>query len=130
MQCDRDGNITYPDGCNDIWETLDRVEAKLNARYVTEREKEHQHQLQPMPTNKSIYTARENKRILQRIENICLVKAYFELKTWKDRVKYLAKCGYEYTGAPSTVWHRLQNRVEDLTTNGEWAELVKVVEGK
>lgn len=123
------GTITFPSGCADVFEAIDKVNARHNIRYVAQQEAEHEHQLQPLPTRESIYQTAEDKRIKERMENICLVRAYLTLPTWKKRMEYLKSCGYKYTGANSTVHKKLQNRVDELTQSKEWQELVKVVEG-
>ena len=129
IQVSNKGTVTYPSGCADVFEALDIVEAKLNTRYTAKQEEEHQHQLEPLPTLASIYQAAEDKRKAERLENLCLVRAYQTLPTWKKRLEYLKSCGYEYSGAPSTINKKLQCRVDELTQNKEWQELVKVVEG-
>lgn len=131
MQCDYNGKITYPStGATNIFDALDKIEAKHNARYVTEREKGHQHQLKPLPTTRSIYQAREHKRLLGKIENLCIAKAYISFDNWKDRVKYLKAAGYEYKHKNSKVTHeKLQCRIKALVESGEWEELVKEVKG-
>lgn len=125
MQCDHSGKITYPNGATNYFEALDKVERKHNTRYVADKEKEHQHQLEPLPTNKSIYQAKEKKKIMDRHESICLVKAYLEFTTWKKRVEYMSKCGFEYPGTADAVSQRLRKKFEDMTRSGEWEKLVE-----
>ncbi len=129
MHQDYEGPPTYPNGATNIFDALDKVENKLNARYVAEQEAEHQHQLEPLPTPESIYQASKDKQKKSRLENICLVRAYIQFPTWKKRVEYLNNYGYYYKGASKTVAQRLQKRIDELTKSGQWQELVKVVEG-
>jgi len=129
LQCDQTGKITYPNGATNIFDALDIVENKLNARYVAEQEAERQHQLQPLPTPESIYQDAEDKQKAERLENICLVKAYLKYPIWRKRIEYLSKCGFDYPGTNSAVVQRLQKKMDKLTLSGEWDRLVEVVEG-
>ena len=122
------GEITYPFGCSDSWEVQRIIEAKHNERYAAEREKEHQHQLQPLPTTRSTYESREHKRLLEKMEATCLVKAYLNQPNWKERVKYLKECGYKYSGTDANIIDKLQKKIKSMIQNGDWEELCKVVE--
>ena len=131
VQCDHTGKITYPSTkSTNIFEALDKVEHKLNTRYVAAREAEHEHQLQPLPTPESIYADNKNKRIKNRLEKLCIVKAYLKYPTWKERVKYLSECGFDYPGTNSAIAQRLRKKVDDMTLKGEWDKLAEVVRGK
>jgi len=131
LQCDQAGKITYPStGATNIFDALSIVENKLNARYVAEQEAEHEHQLEPLPTPESIYQTVEDKRISDKLEKACLVKAYLKYPTWKERVKYLSECGFDYPGTNSAIAQRLNKKVDALTLSGEWDKLVEVVEGE
>jgi hypothetical protein len=124
----REGPPIYPDGTTGYYDALAKVERKLNARYVAEREAEHKHQLEPLPTAQSIYESNESKQNAERMENLCLVRAYQTLSNWKERRKYLADCGYDYPGTNSAIAQRLNKKVDKLTLSGEWDKLVEVVE--
>jgi len=124
----REGPPIYPNGVTNYYDALAKVEEKLAVRYVAEREAEHQHQLQPLPTPQSIYESNESKQNAERMENLCLVRAYQTLPNWKERRKYLADCGYDYPGTNSAIAQRLNKKVDKLTLSGEWDKLVEVAE--
>lgn len=128
IQVTNSGTITFPSGCADVFEAIDKVNARHNIRYVAQQEAEHAHQLKPLPTSESIYQASKDKQKKSRLENICLVRAYIQFPTWKKRVEYLNNYGYYYKGASKTVAQRLQKKIDELTKSGQWDELVKVVE--
>jgi len=124
----RDGEITYPYGCTNSYEVQRIIENKLNQRYVERCEAEHKRQLKPVPTRAEESHVLDNKKRQQHHEDLAIVKAYLTQKTWKDRIQYLAKLGYQYSGSNKTIERKLQQRIEDLTQSGEWSKLVEEVE--
>ena len=128
MAQSREGPPVYLEGATNIFDALEIIEAKHNARYVAEREKEHEHQLEPLPTTHSIYKAQEHRRIKEHEENLCLVRACQKFLTWVDRVSFLAAHGYEFDGKATRLYEKLRRRVQNLVDTGEWDRLVEEVE--